>query len=82
MTTKTIKISEENYQKLVEYAGELQRTEGSPVSLDKALAKLEKPSRKKTMLDLAELKDDKEFIKSLEWAYRTSRKDGGRKIPW
>jgi hypothetical protein len=82
MTTKAIKISEENYKLLSSVAGELQREEGRPISMDEALGKvLSRPKTRKTMLDLAELKDDKEFIKSLENAYKKSRMDMGRRIP-
>jgi len=82
MTTKAIKISDENYRLLASIAGEMQREEGRPISVDEALGKvLSRPKPRKTMLDLAELKDDKEFIKALETAYRESRKDMGRKIP-
>lgn len=79
MTTKAIKISEENYRMLVEKSSEMSREEGRPVSLDKALgATLRGTNKRKTMLDLAELKDEKELIAALENAYRESRKDRGR----
>lgn len=38
MTTKTVKISESNYKAICEYAGELQRNLGEPVSVDRALS--------------------------------------------
>lgn len=40
MTTKTVKISESNYKAVCEYAGEIQRNLGEPVSVDKALSLL------------------------------------------
>ncbi len=42
MTTKTIKISEENYRWLVEISGDMQKELGRPVSIDKALKSLHK----------------------------------------
>ena len=38
METKTVKISAANYREIYEYAGELQRKWGKPVSLDRALS--------------------------------------------
>jgi len=38
--TKTIKISSATYRDICEYAGELQKELGEPVSLDKALTSL------------------------------------------
>jgi predicted CopG family antitoxin len=82
MSTKTVKISEENYRQLTSIAGEMQRDEGRSVSVDEALRNvLARPKPRKSMLDLAKLKDDKEFIKALEDAYKESRKDMGRRIP-
>ncbi len=43
--TKTIKISEENYEWLCELAGDLQKTEKRTISIDKALSKLYKKLR-------------------------------------
>jgi len=37
METKTIKISSSNYREICEFAGELQKNIGEPVSVDKAL---------------------------------------------
>ncbi len=42
MTSKTIKISEDNYRWLVELSGEIQKELGKPVSIDKALKTLHK----------------------------------------
>ena len=81
MTTKAIKISEENYRLLVERSSEMAMAGGKPVSLDAALgATLRGTVRRKTLLDLAGLKDDKEFIKALERAYKESRSSVGRRI--
>lgn len=50
MDTKTVKISTVNYRMLCEYAGELQKECGRPVSIDKTLSVLLK---KGTLSDLA-----------------------------
>ncbi len=42
MSTKTIKISEENYSWLVQLSGELQREFGEHISIDRALKTLHK----------------------------------------
>ncbi len=50
METKTIKISEVNYRRICEYAGELQKEIGKPVSVDKTLGTL---LQRKDLSDLA-----------------------------
>ena len=50
METKTIKISSITYRDICEYAGELQKELGEPVSLDKALTFL---FHKRKLSDLA-----------------------------
>lgn len=50
METKTVKISEENYKKIRQFAGELQKETGSAISVDKALTFLLK---KTSIKDLA-----------------------------
>lgn len=83
MTTKSVKISEENYRLLVERSAELAREEGRPVSLDTALgASLRGHSRRKTMLDLAELKDDKELQKAFDWVLKQRGKYAPRELAW
>ncbi len=48
--THTIKVSAENYKAICEFAGELQKSRGTPVSVDRAVTELLK---KKSVLDLA-----------------------------
>lgn len=82
MATKTIKISEENYRQLTSIAGELQQAEGRSVSMDDALRKvLARPKPRKTMADLANMKNAKEFADVLEAVYKETRKYKGRDIP-
>lgn len=50
METKTIKIGFGTYREVCEYAGELQKEWGEPVSLDKAISHL---FQKKKLSDLA-----------------------------
>jgi len=45
METKTVKISASNYKMIYEYAGELQKELGQPVSIDKTLTFLLHKSR-------------------------------------
>lgn len=79
MTTKSIKISEENYRLLVEKSAALAKKKGRPVSINRALTScLSSSSKKNSLLGLATLKDDAEFIDALENAYRESRADPGR----
>lgn len=83
MTTKAIKISEENYRLLVERSAELAKEEGRPVSLDAALgASLRGLSRRKTMLDLVELKDDRELQKAFDWVLKQRMKYKPRELAW
>jgi len=79
METKTIKISGDNYHWLVGIAGELQREEGKPVSIDSALTSLRKP-QKKTLLDLGDWKDDKEMQKIFDDIVKQRRQYKGRRI--
>jgi|GEM_PF-2056352 len=83
MTTKAIKISEENYRLLVERSAELAREEGKPMSLDNALATVLRGSTKrKTMLDLAVLKDDKELQDAFDWVLKQRHKYKPRELAW
>jgi hypothetical protein len=50
MELKTVKISAMNYKTIYEYAGELQKELGEPVSIDKALSYIFKS---KNLSDLA-----------------------------
>ncbi|MEK6893982.1 MAG: antitoxin VapB family protein [Nanoarchaeota archaeon] len=47
MASKTIKISEENYKKLLEIATEIQKINGVRASFDDAIKELAKEKRKK-----------------------------------
>lgn len=38
MSLKTIKISDSNYKAVVQYAGEMQKSLGEPVSIDRAIS--------------------------------------------
>lgn len=54
MTTKTIKISEENYEWLIRYSGDLQKEVGKPISVDKAFSAIRKDTQgKDTLLEFA-----------------------------
>ena len=50
MTTKAIKISEENYKWLCQEAGELQKESGELISIDKVISKLK---HRRSLSDLA-----------------------------
>ncbi|HIH23793.1 TPA: hypothetical protein HA251_02055 [Candidatus Woesearchaeota archaeon] len=83
MATKTVKISEENYRQLTSIAGEMQRDEGRSVSVDEALRMvLTRPTPKKSLLDLPKIKNAAKLADAIEKAYKESRSDMGRKIPW
>jgi len=42
MANKAIKISEENYKWLVQLSGEMQKQQGKPVSIDKAITMMKR----------------------------------------
>ncbi len=46
MTTKPIKISEENYNWLLNVAGEMQKSEGRSISIDDALSSIKTDGKK------------------------------------
>ena len=52
MTTKTIKVSEDNYRWLLKLSNHLQKKLGKPISIDKAITLLHAPN-KKNIMDLA-----------------------------
>ena len=47
MTSKVIKIKEENYKWLLDIASDIQKKEGRPVSFDEALTEIRNKSKKK-----------------------------------
>lgn len=47
MTSKVIKIKEDNYKWLLEIASDIQKKEGRPVSFDEALTEIRNRSKKK-----------------------------------
>ena len=72
METKAIKISESNYKWICEYAGDLQKELGEPVSVDRALTFLTKRSK---LSDLAGSwvmsdKDVKEMMDTLKKGWK------------
>lgn len=73
MEAKTVKISEENYRRIHEYAGELQKEVGKPVSVDKTLGIL---LQRKELSDLAgswkmSEKEAKTIFKSVRKGWNT-----------
>jgi len=72
MASKTIKISEENYKRLLEIATELQKIRGQKISFDDAICNLanEKKTKEFSIMDSAGVWSDmsdeeaKEFLDS------------------
>ena len=58
METKTIKISVENYKRIHEVAGELQKQVGRPMSVDKTLTYILHKPRISDLAGSWKLKDD------------------------
>jgi len=72
MTSKAIKISEENYKWLCREAGELQKESGEIISIDKFISKLK---HRKSLSDLAGSwkisdKDTDEIMKELKRGWK------------
>jgi predicted CopG family antitoxin len=72
MRTKTIKISEENYDWICRLSGELRSSYGRPVSIDETLAYVHK---KRKLSDLAGKwkmsdKEEKEFFAGLNKGWK------------
>ncbi len=74
MTSKTIKISEENYRWLLGLASELQKERGKLVSFDEAIEEL-KEDKKGDIMELAGRwkmsdKEAKEFMKGIRKGWK------------
>jgi len=75
MEFKTIKVSEENYIKLLKIAARLQNDSGERASFDDALSTLTQKEKKKDIMDLAglwEMSDEEyeEFMKGIKGSWR------------
>ena len=78
METKTVKISEGNYRRICEYAGELQKERGKPVSVDTTLSVL---LQRKELSDLAgswkmNEKEVKKIFKNVRKGWNTWKRKG------
>ena len=71
-TLKPIKISQKNYERLVKTAANLSKKEGRPMSIDKALT-YELTKKEGSLLDLALLANDKDFLEALEQVHKETR---------
>ncbi len=83
MTHKTIKISEENYIRLLEIASDLQKRKKAKVSFDEALSNMEsKKQKNKDIMKLAGAWEDMndEEAKSLIKAIYDERKIVSRRL--
>lgn len=67
MKTRTVKIREESYKLLVEYAGELQKELREPVSIDKALNFFFRKSKLSALAGMWQMTDSEaaDMMKSL-----------------
>lgn len=75
MTSKTIKISEENYRWLLEIAAEMQKEYGKPISFDDTLDNIKNKKERKSIMALAgswKMSDDEwnNVRKSLEKTWK------------
>ena len=67
MTSRTIKISEENYRRLLKIASRLQLEKNSPASFDDAIEIMEEPRNSKYKGRLSDLAGAWEDISDKEW---------------
>ncbi len=76
METKNVKISEENYRKIRQFAGELQKEMGTSISMDRALSFLLKKTSIKDLAGAWKMSDKEadELIVSIKKGWSSWKK--------